>query len=700
MALALLDSLGSERKGARFRIDTGTNRYYQLKVGRAKERRAGLDWIDQVVFSTPVAMNPSGGELLSSATNVIIPAQYFDGGHAYVQLFTFKTAAGVSPASSRVLLVPTGFEDGLLDIDIEESLSRSTSMNTTTTFAPARSVSCRTGAQVYAQQASIGDLLGEIAKIAGPIVANLFAGSGAPGPVGSAPGAAAGSASGTGAAAGTPFDTIGRVLQAILGALQPAAAHSGTQSLSIATSNRFDNGRFSRPFIFGIDDALIASLVGPVLQVLPQLMNSVNQNRLQMKQTQNQMITNLVSGVNQRMMIDKLLEAQRQASAAQPGGGADLSALIQLLQQAPAGGAAPPAPPAPPAPAVGQSLSLSEPQAPESQVSARAVLSFVTAAPIPWNGAPTLMFSKAQPVQLKVQLKVNGRAPARPLARAIVRLAFKDDSTQSVWLEKSFKQTNVAADAVIPLSFTQDELARLPTNKPMAVLAELRWPGPQGQPARAALGSIDIVVADKYFLKAQGAATSREFELTDMQRFRPFWNKVWEAPTLDASQKSSDEKKYLWALNVTAKYSMLLAPDAEANGLMDTRVLQGKPDPDSLTDAAEGRMKAGIELGLAELNKLLPILDDRPALDRDRLQALATQTFARNNAGEFVQTLKLKGKAGERGMIWVVPVFRLFELTLGSVQKIDDTGQVHEVADETVAFPLPVAARIIGLKSQ
>ena len=264
-------------------------------------------------------MNRSSGELLGSATEVVLPARYFEGGHAYVQLLTFKTADGISPAVSRVVLVPAGIPDGPVEIDIDGAESpRPTSMNTTLAFRPARSVSCRTGPQVYARQASLGDLLGQIAKIAAPIVASLLgnASSGA-----AANGAAAGgAASGAGA---TPFDIIGRVLQSVIGALQLPAA-TGAAPLSIATSSRFRNGGLSRPFIFGIDDALIASLAGPVLQVLPQLMNAVNQNRLQMKQSQNQLITNLVSSVNQRLMVDKLLEAQRQASAAQPGGGASL----------------------------------------------------------------------------------------------------------------------------------------------------------------------------------------------------------------------------------------------------------------------------------------------------------------------------------------------------------------------------------------
>ena len=97
----------------------------------------------------------------------------------------------------------------------------------------------------------------------------------------------------------------------------------------------------------------------------------------------------------------------------------------------------------------------------------------------------------------------------------------------------------------------------------------------------------------------------RARELTDMKLFRPFWNKVWEAPTLDPTHGNQDDKKkYLCELDLIAKYSVLLAPDHEANGLMETKVLRTKPDDESLSETTAGRMKAGLELRVADLNKL------------------------------------------------------------------------------------------------
>jgi hypothetical protein len=81
------------------------------------------------------------------------------------------------------------------------------------------------------------------------------------------------------------------------------------------------------------------------------------------------------------------------------------------------------------------------------------------------------------------------------------------------------------------------------------------------------------------------------------------------------------------------------------------------------------------------------------------LDALNTDAFGRTAAGEFVTNLRLKGKARDRGMVWVVPILKLFSIQISSVAAIDDTGQVVSVNNEDVLFPLPISARIIGLKS-
>jgi hypothetical protein len=708
VALAILEPILSDASGVRFTIDTGTNRYYQLKVGRSVGRRSGLDWIDDVVLTTPMAVNPKGGGLMDSRTEILVPLQHVEGDRAYAQLFSFKTRDGRSPAFSPVIRIQP--LPNLTGSDLFEAMSREMQTvitNPPTAFQPPRQIPCRTYAEEFSGPL-LGDLLSQIVKVAAPIVVNLLGGAGAPGTTVTGPGAAAGgtAANGHAAAGQSPgLDGLAALLvnlfRAIPGLATPAsiaAGVSGAQSVASGErgGNRFlgsGNGQLSRPFIFGIDDAIIGALVGQVVQVLPQLMNSANQGRIQLKQANNKLITDILGGINQRLLLQQVTQAQAQAQANAQPVSADLAQLAQLLQQLPPAAMAGDGAPA--AGAVAQSLST-DPAS--GTVSARAVLAFVMGDPVPWNGSNRVLFAKNQPIQLRVRLVVAEPAPKSPLPKAILRVLFKD-ADQSVLHETTVRQKDVAANGTISVPIDAAALARLPAHKPIAVLAELRWLGSTGSREYKALGSTEITLVDRYFVKERGPTVGPEVELTDMNRYRPFWNKIWEAPTLD-STKGSAKRKYLWEFDVNAKYSVLLSPDHDANGLMETKVLRAAKDRESLVDRTQGRMKAGIELSVAELNKLAALWDGSAPLDEPRLDAFRTPEFARANGKEVVSHFKLKGRAAERGMVWVIPVFQRAEFTLASVERTDDAGQVVTIADEKVRFPLPVAVRAIGLKSK
>jgi hypothetical protein len=325
------------------------------------------------------------------------------------------------------------------------------------------------------------------------------------------------------------------------------------------------------------------------------------------------------------------------------------------------------------------------------------MLNFSFAPAVQWNGEARPIFDKNRSLVLRPRLTVMEPAPKAPLPKAILKLVLQDAGNPAVRHEKIFKLKNLLPNATIECAFEPGELAHLPPNTLFAVLAELRWPNANRDREIRALGASEIVLVDKYFLKARGPEMSAERELTDMTRYRPFWNKIWEAPVLDGA--GGGAKKYTWELNVTTRYSCLLSSGHDANGIMETKMLKEADDPDNLTLNIRGRMKAGIELSLSELNKLIPLWNGLPVLDAARLEALSAHAFLAEATREFKYNFRLKGRAGQNGMIWVIPVFKLFGLTLSRASAADETGQVTATADEDVQFPLPVAARLIGLKS-
>lgn len=683
MALAILDLEDLKGPRAQFRIDTGTSRYYRLKAGNAVQRRNGIEWVDELVSTTPLRSADRAGDLLDSSSRVTLPMTGFTRGVAYVQLLSYKTPQGTSPAFSRVVRVPVGAAiRGDLSDDISMPFSRTQTMMAIEPFAPPRQVPCRTR-DSYARAASLEDFLGQIVKVAAPLVETLLGGDQGRNAAGASQGAAGGAKAGN--------DGLTDALTSLLKTIFGKIGLSGTKSvaLSLPATNRFAGSRsngYAHPFIFGIDDALIGAAVGQIIQVLPQLANAANEKRIAFKKADNALMGSIAAGINKRLMMEQLIDAQKKAPSSGPGNAADLGQLIQLLQQLPEGDAA----------ATSETKSLSAPLSlgPGVTLSARAVLSFGFGASLNWNGADRVLFSRTRPMQLKLKLSVAEPAPKIPLPKAIVRVVVRDTENQAVKFEKTFKQKNILPNGAIVLDFTQDEVARLPANRPLALLAEMRWLNSRTRKEYKALGSSEIVLVDKFYLKEPGGSVSPEQELSDLERFRSFWNKIWESPT-----PANGSGRTLWALDVTTRYTALLSPAQATNGLMQTKTLRNPPDPNGLTEAFEGRMKAGVELSLAELNKCVSLWSGENPLDADRLEALNTETFARRNAGDFTYPLKLKGKKTDRGIVWVVPVLKLFDFTLGSAVNSDESGQVLPGPEERVHFPLPVAARVIGLKS-
>ena len=704
MALALLDLLGLDASRARLRIDTGTNRYYQLKLGYATAKRDGFDWIDEVVHQTAIAVNPAGGGLLNTATELTVPIRGLTRARRglplerlFVQLFSFKSPDGRAIGFSQVLPL----ERAMASLDSIQTVTA------TEAHAPARLVACRTCSEQMSEP-RIADLLGQIVKVLGPAVVQLFgqqsgaaAGTQAPGAAGTPAPSTQASGGGGSVNLGSLVQAIGTALPGILKLFGGGASVSASQSTLLRPDVKTHENRFAgrqalaEPMIFGLDDVVIGQLVGqivgPFVKALPELLNSNNQARVQLDQSRNHLVSDLVGQVQRRMLLEQVLQAQQQAP---PSQAAQLQQLASLLQQAEAGsnGAAPAAGAAT-APATASSLSEVLGLEPVSgTLSSRAIAMFVTAPAVAFPGGDQVLFARGRPATFQIKLAVADPAPKAPVPKAIVRVLIKDPDSQQVLAEKAIKQHDLAANAVVPVTFTAEQLATVPTGRPLSLLGEIRWLTSAGA-ERKALGSHDVVFVDRLFVKSRGENAGPERELTDMGRYRPFWNKVWESP-------SPVEGKTLWGLDVTMKYTVLLTVAEHSNGLMQTR-LSSPPDgtADELRMQTSGRMKAGIECSVDELAKLATLWDGEPALDADHASAFRSLPFARQNASDSIVRVKLDGPRDERGLVWVVPVVQLVDHTLGVAKTVDDSGQVTAVDEEHAHFPLPVAIRVLSLRS-
>jgi hypothetical protein len=692
MALAILDLVDFDEKGVRFSVDTGTNRDYEIKFGRSLSERAGIQFVDEIFYTTPLRRNPSGGDLLASACEVVVEAERLgEKGHA--QLFTYKDGRRAATFSDPVELPPLALAEPRRPLrpqvrtrpSYAASLSRSPP-------EPAMSQAVATRVRTIAHRdlarpasLSIEALLGEVLKIAQPVVAGLLT-----------PGGAGGQPGGTNPTA----DIVAQLLRAVLGAIGAPAAQPQVSQTKSLTPNRFKTGRrpYAEPMIFGIDDALIGAMIGPLVSVLPQLMNAANQEKQKQRDSQNAFVGNILSDINRRLMMDKIVEAQRQNAGGAGGATGDLSpeALAQLLamlgQAAPAKGAAAPPPAGVSAP---QSLAASAGK-PKAAPATKAVLTPLLGDKVAWRNGQAALFPRDRRIALRFKFAVAEPVPVKPLERALFKVVIGCPANPAQKHEKTLKLAAVSPNTELECVFEAGELAHLPLGCPLSVTGELRWQG-KGGPAKAALGSTEITLVGGYFVKDQGRAVGPERELVDMSRYRQFWNKVWEAPNLDDA-RGGGEGKRRWKLDINARYTVVLGLD-ERNGIMEPKQLAPTASPDSAYELTSGRLKAGIEIGLPQLNALRGLWDLNEPLSPDILTALGAKAFLDETGGEIIQRLEMTGRAGERGMVWMIPTFRLFDIPLSKVDETAPSGQVTKVSDLSVQLPLPTGVRALGLKS-
>lgn len=692
MALAILELIEFDENGYDLSIDTGTNTHFELKLGESVARRAGMPFVDQLFHQTRLTPVAGAGDLLAPPQQLKLPpVDRAPGTKVYAQLFTCKAGRRAAAWSDVIDLPPLGLGERRSPRGRDARYRPASAKRTFAQSMQPMTSPAQIQAQVRripysdfaaAKSVSLDSILAEVLRIAQPVVADVL------------------KKPNGGGGAGSPGDIVAGLLRAVLGAVAPAPQADQQQQQQVKSETKsLDGGnRFARPFVFGIDDALIGAAVGQLVQVLPQLANAANQRDKDRRTADQAFITKILGDINQRMLLDRAIEAQRQSAlqaANANGSGAvqvnpeDLAKLAAMIGQV-----QPPPQSQTPPPSQAKSLSrATSVPAPAAAPAARAVLEPMPAAPLDWIGGADPVYARAGRIALRFRFTVAKPAPAKALARALLKVTLVDDSNPKLRFEKTVKLTAVAANSELECVFEPGELAHMPTGSRLTATGALRWPGKNG--AREALGSTQLVLVGPLFVKALGGEVGGERELVDMRRWRPFWNKVWDAPTLDRN----GEGKARWKFEADVRYVAKVGVDAR-NGIMETRHKPPRDAPDNDYQMTAGRLKAGIEIGVPQLAALRSLWDIADPVPQEMLAAFADRAFLAQCGGEAQRRIELKGRAGERGHIWMIPTFRLFEVALGRVSGTDATGRVTTAADEKARLPLPVGVRVLALRSE
>lgn len=728
MALALLYVVEADDTGIRLDLDTGTSPFYRIHLGSEVHRDHGFSLVEPY-WSSAVRRNPKAGVHLDTRTNCVLPAEAVERPGTLVQLQAMGHISGRAPTYSHPARLPAR-SSSRRESAGPHAPRPSMGLDVMTgpggpgpAQAPARSIGARGAKEVYSRPASVDDVLGAVVELAGPVVAKLLASGG---------GGAASSSSNWPA-------TLMAALRLLLGLSGPADAAvrmSGPQSSGprliwpghhdIRAANRFsddaagsehrrwaghrshaDECRWSRPQLFGVDDALIAavagpiigSVVGPLVEALPQLLNAANHARLEERRSARAHVGQQLTEFNRARLLEQLLDARGDGTGGQtPAGPPDTAApdpallteLLRLLQPAAAV-------PVPAGTAAAQSVGSPAPPTPRPEHTApmpsRAVLAPVLYPAVPGAGEHGIAFVRGRSAVLHFRLETGPHHPVAPLPRAVLRLRLSEPGSATVLLMKEQRLLDLTPGDDIAVVLDEREVETLPADMELEITAGLRWPGRTAVYEATCMHR--LVLCSPLRALATGEATDDPHELTDPQQFRSFWNRVWESP----AGSTAGDALPLWGIDATLRYSVFVSGVERTNGLMETRFLTPPTDTGSIRATTAGRFRSGLELSMSELNRLLPLWQGRPPVEPQVLSALASPAWLAARAGDAVVHVRFDGRRRSRGTVWVVPIPRLRRFSLVRVIDTAASGQVLEVRTEHVDFPVVEAIRVIGLVS-
>lgn len=311
-------------------------------------------------------------------------------------------------------------------------------------------------------------------------------------------------------------------------------------------------------------------------------------------------------------------------------------------------------------------------------------LQFIDRTTLRLQGRSRLVYRQDQPISFPLVVTTP-----RPIATGIVQLLVKDPTTLEILIEQKYRVETVTSGqlAVVP-TLSPEQLKGLAPNEEYLVCAVLLWTGrsPQTKQKKQIGTSISqlVTLVGEYSFDRLGD-TAETVPLNDVDRFRPYWHKVWQ----------TDIKPPLRRINVDCKYYYTLEQDRTDLARMET-LTQLAADGET---RQTGRMKTGLILSLNRLNELLPQCSEYPALSQAELSAFRSSetksyfNYAARTSVEFI------GHKQEAVALWVYPEVKLQQIILKQVTRMNANGQVLELTEHPVVFPMPAIAHFIGVSS-
>ena len=310
-------------------------------------------------------------------------------------------------------------------------------------------------------------------------------------------------------------------------------------------------------------------------------------------------------------------------------------------------------------------------------------LDFVEDNTLMMQGRPRLLYSQDETISFPLEIETP-----RPITKGILQIIVKDPNTLEVAIEQKYRLEHITSGAlsVVP-ELSPEQLSDLEANEEYLICAVLVWQGKSSKTDRTkrlgtSMTQLITLVGEYCFDRVEG--TGEVIPLNDVDRFRPYWHKIWEG------EFSSDLRR----TNLDCKYYYALEPGRTNHARMETVTQIESTEGTRQT----GKLKTGLILSAYRLNELLGQISDYPMLDEEELTALLSSEFKQQFSHCARNSVEFQGRRGDAVGLWVYPEFKLQRVLLKQVEETNENGQVLAFAEQTVYFPMPAIVHFIGVQ--
>ncbi|WP_414573173.1 hypothetical protein [Nostoc sp. CCY 9925] len=309
-------------------------------------------------------------------------------------------------------------------------------------------------------------------------------------------------------------------------------------------------------------------------------------------------------------------------------------------------------------------------------------LGFADVTPVMMHGKSRFLYRHDQDISFPLKLETP-----QPVRKARLQLLVKHPKTLKIVVEQNY-QIESASSGVVSLvpKISKEQLKKLAPNHEYLVCVTLVWQGRSKktqQVKRLGTSTMQLITLVGEYLFDRVEGTGETVPLNDVERFRPYWHKVWQGDFTEDVRRMNFECKYYYALET----------HRTENARMETvtQVLE-----DDLA-GRKSRLKSGLIVSPYGLNELLGQVFNHPQLNEAELAALVSSEFKGRFSHAARTEVKFSGKPRQTVALWVYPEFKLQQVFLKQVDQINGNGHVQALKEHPVYFPMPAVAHFIGV---